>query len=136
MATCADCEYFFQPECHRYPPTISQGSRTPVWSTVDPDDWCGEWKQSAAAGGLTLTSLTPNSLPAGSTPATVDVYGTGFDSTCTVYADGVTRATFFIDIGHLEYTARPDQATSGETHQMTVGNTLGRMSNALTFTFT
>jgi hypothetical protein len=89
-------------------------------------------------GGLAvpvLDALTPNSLPAGSTPATIDVTGTGFDNTSTVQADGQARATFYIDTGHLQYTARPDLASSGETHQMTVAGD-GGTSNPLTFTFT
>jgi hypothetical protein len=86
------------------------------------------------AGAPVLTSLTPNSLPAGSTPVTVDVAGTGFDSSSTIQADGVPRVTFFLDATHLQYTARPDQATPG-TVQITVQGG-GGTSNAVTFTFT
>jgi hypothetical protein len=103
---------------------------------VMPTNWCGEFVAAGSGGpGLTLTSLTPDTLAAGGTPATVDVVGTGFDSSCTVEADGAARVTFYIDNAHLQYTARPDLATSGETHQMTVVGS-GGTSNALTFTFT
>jgi hypothetical protein len=86
------------------------------------------------AGAPVLTSLTPNSLAAGGTPATVDVVGSGFDSSSTIQADGVPRVTFFLDATHLQYTARPDQASPG-TVQITVAGTAGT-SNPLTFTFT
>lgn len=89
-------------------------------------------------GGLAvpvLAALDPDSLPAGGTPATVDVTGTGFDNSCIIYADGQPRATFFIDATHLQYTARADLAASGESHQITVAGT-GGTSNPLTFTFT
>jgi hypothetical protein len=82
-----------------------------------------------------LTSLSPNTLPAGSDPATVDVYGSNFDSSCQIESNGTARATFYFDSGHLEYTARPDLATQGQVSQMTVVGTNGT-SNALPLTFT
>jgi IPT/TIG domain-containing protein len=82
-----------------------------------------------------LNSLTPDTLAAGTTPATIDVLGSGFDASSTIYADSDARATFFIDNTHLEYTARPDLATSGEVHQITVVGDTGT-SNALPFTYT
>jgi hypothetical protein len=86
------------------------------------------------AGTPVLTSLTPSSLPAGSTPATVDVIGTGFDASSTIDADGQPRATFYLDATHLEYTARPD-LTGPATVQITVQGPNGA-SNALPFTYT
>jgi hypothetical protein len=86
------------------------------------------------SGAPVLSSLTPNSLAAGGTPATVDVLGTGFDTASVIQADGVPRVTFFIDATHLQYTARPDQASPG-TVQITVEGATGT-SNPLTFTFT
>jgi hypothetical protein len=96
------------------------------------------YQEAVAPGGpdIVLTSLTPNTLAAGSTPATVDVLGSGFDTGCSVYADEVVRPTFYIDDTHLEYTARPDQATAGESHEISVGNAGGDRSNSLPFTFT
>jgi hypothetical protein len=85
-------------------------------------------------GPPVLESITPNTLPAGSTPATIDVIGSGFDSSCSVNADGTPRSTFFLDSTHLQYTARPDLATSGEVVQITVGNDAGS-STALPFTY-
>lgn len=82
-----------------------------------------------------LDSLTPNSLPTGSTPATIDVAGAGFDASSVIYADTDPRATFFITPTHLQYTARPDLVTAPETRQITVHGDSGT-SNALTFTFT
>ena len=55
-----------------------------------------------------ISSLNPNTLSTGGEPSTVDVLGSEFDTSCQINADGVPRATFFIDAGHLEYTARPD----------------------------
>jgi IPT/TIG domain-containing protein len=91
----------------------------------------------AAPGGPApvLTSITPNTLLAGSTPATIDVFGSGFDTSCIIYADASPRATFFIDATHLQYTARPDLETSGGTVQISVQGDSGT-SNALPFTFT
>ena len=82
-----------------------------------------------------LGSLNPDSLPAGSVPATIDVLGTGFDKSCVIQADGDPRATFYISAVHLEYTSRPDLATPDELHQITVQGDNGT-SNALPFTFT
>jgi hypothetical protein len=87
------------------------------------------------SGAPVLTSLTPNSLASGGTPATIDVLGSGFDSSSTIMADGTARATFFLDATHLQYTARPDLATSASTVQITVQGNSGT-SNALPFTYT
>jgi hypothetical protein len=87
-----------------------------------------------AGAAPVLTSLTPNTLPVGGTPATVDVHGTGFDTSSTVYADASPRATFFIDATHLQYTARPDLQTSAATVQIKIQGD-GGTSNALPFTF-
>lgn len=83
-----------------------------------------------------LASIAPNTLPAGSSPATVDVNGSNFDASCLAYADGQVREpTFFIGPTHLQYTARPDLAASGDSHQITVVGDNGT-SNGLPFTFT
>lgn len=55
MSTCARCRFSGNSnelgnlECHRFPPV----SRANVWPLMAPNDWCGEWDQSAAvpAGG-------------------------------------------------------------------------------------
>jgi hypothetical protein len=86
------------------------------------------------AGAPVIDSLVPASLASGGTPATVDVFGANFDATSTVNADGVARATFFIDAGHLEYTARPDLEPPGAV-QITVVGPVGT-SNPMTFTYT
>lgn len=85
--------------------------------------------------GPVLDSITPNALAAGGPPETVEVLGSGFDAGCSVYADDTPRATFFLDATHLEYTARPDLATSGQAVAVTVRNDAGS-SAALTFTYT
>lgn len=136
---CSSCQYIWVAtgECRRFPPTVMMtgNSQRAFWPLVADDDWCGEFQPSEVGGAIVLTSLSPNSLAAGSTPATIDVLGTGFDQSCTIYSDGTARATFFIDIGHLQFTARPDLATSGQTNQITVSN--GTVtSNVLTLTFT
>jgi hypothetical protein len=87
------------------------------------------------SGAPVLTSLTPNTLAAGGTPATIDVVGSGFDSSSTIMADGTARATFFLDGGHLQYTARPDLASPATTVHITVQGSNGT-SNSLPFTYT
>ena len=136
-STCSSCQYFFvdNNECHRYPPTILQGSKPfPIWSIVEDSDWCGEYR-AAASSAILLTSVTPNTLPAGSTPATIDVVGSGFDATSTVYVNGTARATFYLDTTHMQYTARPDLVTTPQTVQVTVANNTDT-SNSLPFTYT
>lgn len=34
-------------ECHRYPPTFvpNDDASCTRWPEVDPNDWCGEWKE-------------------------------------------------------------------------------------------
>jgi len=54
QANCANCKFARQNaaalECHRYPSTVGfvPGSKGPLsfsaWSTVDPFQWCGEYK--------------------------------------------------------------------------------------------
>lgn len=138
--TCQSCQsYVVDGECHRYPPTIVEvGSNIrAMWPSVTPDDWCNEWAVSTGGGsGLELTSISPNSLPAGSAPTTVDLYGAGFDSTCTINVEGSSRATFFIDTTHLQYTARPDLQTTPVTVQVSVSNSQAETSNTLPFSFT
>ena len=81
-----------------------------------------------------LSSLNPNTLSTGGEPASVDVLGSGFDTSCAVNADDVPRATFFIDAGHLQYTARPDLEGKGVVQITVVGD--NGTSNALSFLFT
>jgi hypothetical protein len=88
------------------------------------------------SGGITLTSLAPDSLAVGGPPATVDVYGAGFDASCTAEADTIARTTFFLDAGHVQFTARPDTETGAAVRQVTVVNTAGDISNPLPLTFT
>jgi hypothetical protein len=88
-----------------------------------------------AGSAPVLASITPNSLAAGSTPTTIDVAGSGFDTSCTIYADATPRATFYLDATHLQYTSRPDLETSASTVQIRVQGD-GGTSGALPFTFT
>lgn len=137
---CASCQYTWSEtsECRRFPPTAMMigAELRSVWPIVTDSDWCGEFKAlPPAPGALTLTSLNPNTLVHGTTPTTIDAYGTAFDSSCSIYVDGTARATFFIDDTHLQYTARPDLVTTPGTAQVTVVGT-GGTSNALTFTYT
>ena len=87
------------------------------------------------SGPPVLDSLTQNTLPAGGTPATIDVAGSNFESTCEINVDGSPRGTFFLSDTHLQYTARPDLATSGQTAQITVVGA-GGTSDPLPFTYT
>jgi len=85
---------------------------------------------------IALTSISPNTLAAGSPPASVDVYGAGFSTDCVCQSDAVIRTTFFIDAGHVQFTARPDVVTVGAVHEVTVQNQAGDISNSLPFTIT
>ena len=52
--TCGDCLHYFrggvgEDRCRRYPPTITTdryGHGESDWPSVEPGDWCGEWKSS------------------------------------------------------------------------------------------
>lgn len=46
MKNCANCEYFTPNQCNRFPPNIKIHS-DPLYKhpQVDPNDWCGEFKQ-------------------------------------------------------------------------------------------
>jgi hypothetical protein len=96
---------------------------------------CRRVATAPAGASPVLDSITPNTLAAGSTPATIDVLGSGFDTSCTVYADASPRATFFLDATHLQYTARPDLETTGSTVHIRVQGD-GGTTNSLPFTFT
>lgn len=137
--SCATCEFIFPStnECRRYPPTamLEGANIRSVWPVVVDDDWCGEYQAGGGAGSITLTSIAPNTLPAGSPPTTVDLYGTGFDNTCNINVNGSSRASFFIDDTHLQYTARPDLQTTPATVQVSVTGLAGT-SNTLPFSFT
>jgi hypothetical protein len=88
------------------------------------------------AAGITLTQVVPDSLAAGSPPTSVDVYGSGFTATCKVQSDTVIRDTFYLDAGHLQFTARPDTVTAASVRQVTVEDTDGTISNSLPLTVT
>jgi len=71
-----------------------------------------------------ISSLDPNTLASGGTPATIEVYGSNFDAQSVINVDGAPRATFY----------RPDLMSPG-TVQVTVVGANGT-SNAVTFTYT
>ena len=134
--TCSSCKYEVSNFCQRFPPTLV-APNVQMWPVVDSDDWCGEWASSSSSPTTpTLTSLSPNTLVHGTTPTTVDLYGTNFDSSCVVLADGQARATFYIDNAHLQATARPDLQTSPSVVQITVQSPTNGTSDALPFTYT
>ena len=85
---------------------------------------------------LVIDSLNPASLPGGTVALTVEVLGSGFDPSCTVTVDDLAVTTFYVDAGHLEYTARADLASPGDTHNIMVVNGADQVSNTVTFTYT
>ncbi len=106
-----------------------QGNNAYVFCRRPADDTGGP-----PSGAPVISSLTPNTLASGGTPATIDVAGSNFDASSVIHADGAARATFYLGPTQLEYTARPDLEAPG-TVQITVVGDNGT-SNAKTFTYT
>jgi hypothetical protein len=87
--------------------------------------------------GPTLTSVTPSSVaPGGTSPITLTVNGTGFDSGATVLWNGsglITNSTSS-PTTQLTATVFPNSFTTAGQVQITVQNPNGGTSNSLTFT--
>lgn len=71
----------------------------------------------------TVTSLTPDTVTATSSPGTITVDGSGFVPGSSLRIDGATRTTSFVSAGRLTaYFLASDVATGG-VRQVTVANT-------------
>src|SRR2546429_1438835 len=89
---------------------------------------------SALAANPTITSINPSCAMAGGPQFTLTVIGTNYDNTSVVRWNGANRATTFVSSTQLTaIVLAADIATAG-TAQVTVKNSTGSVSNAVTFT--
>jgi uncharacterized protein (TIGR03437 family) len=85
-----------------------------------------------------ITSLNPNSAPAGSPGVTLTVNGTGFINSSVVRWNGADRATTFIDSTRVTAQIPASDVANVGTAQVTVFNPapVGGSSNAVAFAIT
>ncbi len=69
-----------------------------------------------------ITSLSPTSVPAGSSSVVITVVGKNFISTSIVSINGVTYSTTFVDTAHLTVTLGPTDLASTGTLSLVVTN--------------
>ena len=84
----------------------------------------------------TITALTPNSAPAGSSAFTLNVTGTNFVNGATVKWNGAPRSTTFVSATQLNAAIPATDVAAAGAAQVTAVNPEGETSNALTFTVT
>lgn len=51
---CATCKFMVDDACRRFPPPFP---------TVQPDDWCGEWKHDGLSSMHPITGVCEKSVP-------------------------------------------------------------------------
>jgi uncharacterized protein (TIGR03437 family) len=89
---------------------------------------------SSTTGGLSLSSVSPNSAAVGSPATTITVNGTGFTSSSLAYFNGANAlATTFLNTNQLTAVIPATLLTQAETASITVISS-GVTSNAITFT--
>ncbi len=87
-----------------------------------------------SAGAPVLTSINPNSVNAGGPALTLTVNGSNFASNSTVRWNGSNRTTTFLSSSQLTAAIPAADVASPGTAAVTVANSGGSTSNALTFT--
>src|SRR6266850_44242 len=86
--------------------------------------------------GPTLSSLTPNTVAAGSAAFTLTADGAGFVSGATVLWNGAARTTTFVSATRLTAAIPAADVAAAGSASVTVRNPDGRASGAQTFTIT
>jgi hypothetical protein len=83
-----------------------------------------------------ITSLSPSSVPAGSSPLTLTINGSGFIASSTVTFNGVSHAARFVNSGQLTITLAASDLAAAGSLAVVVSNPApgGGSSNAAAFT--
>jgi hypothetical protein len=84
----------------------------------------------------TITSLSPSSATAGSSPLTLTINGSGFIGSSAVTFNGVSHAVAFVNSGQLTITLSASDLAAAGSFPVVVSNPApgGGSSNAVTFT--
>ena len=83
---------------------------------------------------VTVTSLTPASVPASGPPFTLTVNGTNFTSQSVVQWNGSPRATTFVSATQLTAAISGSDVATAGTATISVSDSINGPSNSLTFT--
>ncbi len=84
-----------------------------------------------------ITSISPNSVTAGTSAFVMDIYGTNFEAAAVARYDGGGRVTTFINAGHIQANITAGDVAAAATHQITVWNPgTATLSNQVAFNVT
>ena len=86
------------------------------------------------ATAVTLSSLNPSSITAGSASFVLSATGSNFGSTSTVQWNGANRTTTFVSSTRLQASISASDVSTAGTAQVTVATAGAASSNALPFT--
>lgn len=84
----------------------------------------------------TITSLEPNTKPAGSAMFKLKCKGSGFDATCVIYVNDVVRTTTFTSSVEVSTDISLVGVVGANVYPVVVRNGAGVTSNTMTFTVT
>jgi uncharacterized protein (TIGR03437 family) len=86
------------------------------------------------APSLSISTISPNSATAGASGFTMQVTGSGFVTGSIAQWNGSALVTTYLDASHLGASVPASLVATAGTASVTVSNTGGVVSNALTFT--
>jgi hypothetical protein len=89
-----------------------------------------------SGGSILITSLEPTSGLTGTVNVKVKCKGSGFDSTCIIYINGVAQTTTFTSPIEVSCDVNLVGVPVGTIRQFTVRNSKGEVSNSMPFTVT
>ena len=118
---------------------IAYGDDVAILSTIKSNDvnnatvFCGEFKVINTRPPVTISSLSPSSVPTGSATFTLTVNGTDFVSGAVIVFDGTELTTQFTSDTQLSATVPAALLVSSRPVKVLVKNTDGGLSNAENF---
>ena len=107
------------------------GTRTIGTGGLVSETWVNH---TATTNPLSISHLDPSDVIEGSPAFTLNVYGTGFGGSCSVFWNGDEQPTQFLDPGHMRIEVLPEMINQPGLMSITVhDSTTGEVSNSVVF---
>ena len=107
------------------------GTRTVGTGGLVSETWVNH---TATTSSLSISHLDPSDVMQGSPAFTLNVYGTGFGGSCSVFWNGDEQPTQFLDPGHLSIDVPATMISRPASVNITIrDSTTGEVSNSVVF---